>query len=123
MVYSSKEKLIGNEMEEYEEIDKIRVSGMRLAEKKYRKLKMGQYDYSPEFVTAANVITLWTLVLNKLRGRKVCAKIIIRLKKRANITCNTNVTEDEAKHMLTELYVIYKLMLDKTGELRDANLV
>ena len=70
---------------EYEAIDKIRVRSIRLAEKKCRTLKMGNHSYSPEFAQASRTITLWTLILRRLSGRKASAKTIMRQKKKGGL--------------------------------------
>ena len=68
-----------------ETIDRIRVDGMRHAEKGCRKFHTGKIPWSPEISAAQEIIELWTLVLRRLRGRKVQARTILRKKKRRDI--------------------------------------
>ena len=106
--YFRGDTLTDKEAQEYEEIDNIRVKGMHMAERGCRKYKMGNYDYSPEFRIASNIITMWTLVLRRLNGRKVGAKRILRQKKRAGYDANTNITQGEARSFLNDAYLEYK---------------
>ena len=51
----------------YEDIDRIRVDGMRHAEKGCRKFHTGKIPWSPEISAAQELIELWTLVVRRLR--------------------------------------------------------
>ena len=70
----------------------------------YSKMKMGKHGYSPEFVRAARMITLWTLVLRRLRDRQFCARMMLRQKKRAKFKGGTGVIEGEEIILLVKAY-------------------
>ena len=75
-------RLLQWQIDEYEELDKIREESMKTAEKKCRKLKMGAVKWSPELQLARDTITYYSLSLRKKLGRKVSTKIIYRLPKK-----------------------------------------
>ena len=91
----------------YEELDSIRELGMKLAERKCRKLKMGGRKWSPILQAARDTIKLWTMVRRKLRKCKVSVRTIIRLGKKLNIrTINADLESSKVK--LDEAYQNYK---------------
>ncbi len=92
---------------EFEAIDKLSSTGMLIAERKCRKLKMGGVKWSPTIQKSRDTILLWTLVHRRLKGRKVGARRIVRLKKKLSIS-HTKVTTEEAKSLLSNAYVVYK---------------
>ena len=55
---------------EYNQIDQIRVKGMKEAEKKCRKLRMGAIPYTPTYSRIRTRIEIWSLVVKKLLGGK-----------------------------------------------------
>ena len=63
---------------------------MHIAKQKCQKLKMGGVKWSPALQKTRNTILVWTLVQQKLKGRKVGSRQIISLWKKLKIS-NTNV--------------------------------
>ena len=64
---------------------------MKYAEKKCRKFKTSKIPWSLEVTMKLRSIELWTLVSKRLRGCKVNARTILRKKKAAKYTGQTNV--------------------------------
>ena len=62
---------------EYEKLDKIRIEGMKYAEKRCRRLKMGGIPWTPELTDIRVGIEVWMLVLQRNRGCKVSDKTIV----------------------------------------------
>jgi hypothetical protein len=62
--------------EEYESIDDLRCTAGRIAERKCRKLRMGQVDFSPEIQKAKLVIYAWSLLYKRANGGKVSSRLI-----------------------------------------------
>ena len=106
----------------YEEVDRIRVQGMKLAEKKCRKLHGGKIPWSPEVTAAHLVVELWTLVVRRLKGCHVSAKTILRKKKQAGYHGETNINLAEALQLLQESYATYRTVI-KTGEERRSTYI
>ena len=106
------------QIDEYEELDKIREESMKVAEKKCRKLKMGAVKWSPELQLARDTITYYSLTLRKKLGRKVSTKIIYRLSKKVNRNA-TNLSKEELKLEVDKAYKQYKLKKKKHWKLRD----
>ena len=62
----------------YEKLDRIRIDGMKYAEKRCRRLKMGGVPWSPELTYIRVGIEVWMLVIRWNRGCKVSTRTIIR---------------------------------------------
>ena len=102
----------------YEEIDKIRVEGMHLAERKCRRFKTGKIPWSPAISAAQNVIELWTLVARRCKGCKVNTRTILRQKKKAGIEADTDVNYEVACSQLTAAYKVYIAAIKDSAESR-----
>ena len=48
---------------EFEKIDELRVQGMKMAERKCRKLKMGNVPWSPKIGQASLQIHVWKMII------------------------------------------------------------
>ena len=102
---------------EYEKLDKIRIEGMKYAEKRCRRLKMGGIPWTPELTDIRVGIEVWMLVLRRNRGCKVSAKTIVRKKSKAHMNdVNTNVPDEYAQLQIDKLFIQYKeYITDATG--------
>ena len=100
-------QLTEDQMEEYEEIDKIREECMMQAEARCRKLKMGGKKWSPELQRARDRIKLWTLVLRRHNKCRVSTRSIIRLNKKLEVD-TTVTTKPQAREELDKAYLQYK---------------
>jgi hypothetical protein len=78
-------------------LDRVQAEGMIYAEKKYRKLAMGQVDYSPEVDLAKKKRWLWKEVVKKREGRPVSAAMIKQKAWQCGIQCPLSVTLVQAK--------------------------
>ena len=81
---------------EMEKIDKVRVEGMKYAEKKCRKLAMGEVDFSPELGKARQRKLLWKKIVRKKRGYKVSSSYIKRKARQCGVQCPLSCTLDQA---------------------------
>lgn len=66
-------------------IDNSCTNSILYAEKRCRKLKMGQVQWSPELANAGRMISLWNLVLRKKNGRNISSTFIKRMAKKCKI--------------------------------------
>ena len=87
---------------EYKDIDTLREKGMLYAEKKCRKLQTGKTPWSPALQRARQMITFWVLIRRRLKGCKVGARRVIRLKKKLGIKENTHLLLPEVDKKLRE---------------------
>lgn len=69
--------LTPQQQEEYEALDQLRVRGMHLAEKKCRKLKMGQRKWCPQFAEARKKINYIKTTISKLNNKKINTKLSV----------------------------------------------
>ena len=104
---------------EYEQIDILRCKGMIKAEKKCRKLKMGNIKWSPEVQQARDRIEYFKASLSKARGTKVSARFLIRLGQQ----CGANgrgMTINELEKATHNAYEEYKEVRKTHAERRES---
>jgi hypothetical protein len=70
----------------YEELDAIRIEGVKEAERRCRKLCMGQVDFSPQLRLAKVSIYVWTLLLNRAKGGKVSSRLLSHTHRKAGLS-------------------------------------
>ena len=106
--------------ESYEKIDKIRIQGMKFAEKNCRKLPMGGIPWTPELTQIRLTIEVWTLVIKRMTGCNVSTRTILRKKKKAGLSMvNTNVQLDYAQKQLNDSFIEYKKYLENSTQRRQ----
>jgi hypothetical protein len=102
------------DIEEYNLIDAIRTKGILLADKKCRKLRMGQVPLSPRLVVLWHKIKAWQLVLRKCRGAKIDSKYSTDI---ADISL---ITEDDASENLKAVRHNYKQVKRDAASIRSS---
>jgi hypothetical protein len=105
--------------EQYNELDRIREESMKTAEKKCRKLHLGAVPWTPEIGRVRKVIQYIKLRMRKLKGRRVGARTLIRLQKKAQVNFQT-LSECELKQKLDVVYKYYKKLKKKAVDLRES---
>ena len=100
-----------------ERLDRIRTEGMLHAERKCRKLAMGQVSYSPEVDHARKTRALWHLVVRKRRGKRVSSSLIRRKAKQLQIPCPLSVTLAQAKLRFQEADAAYDSLKQRAPSL------
>jgi hypothetical protein len=104
--------------EEYEKLDEIREKGMLKAEKKCRKLKMGNIKWSPEIQEARDRIEYFKASLSRAKGTNVSARFLIQLGKKCNANSRgMNILQLEKE--THDAYVHYKTLRTNHQERRD----
>jgi hypothetical protein len=93
---------------EYNAIDELRTKGILWADKRCRKIRMGQVDFSPTLVMAWNKIKAWQLVKRKFAGQKVKSRYLFRALKAAGILDISLLTLSDATEHLASALSIYK---------------
>jgi hypothetical protein len=82
---------------EYETLADLRCQGVRLAERKCRKFRMGQVSFSPEIHLARTTIYAWSMIKKKAKGLRVSSRLITRTLKKACLPYNLHL-EAAYKH-------------------------
>ena len=72
---------------EYERLDQLRTEGMKLAEKKCRKLFLGGKCWSPVLQQARDTIKYLSLCISKAKGCKVSTRLLIRMSNSLHLYC------------------------------------
>jgi hypothetical protein len=111
------------EQQQYEELDKLRCVGVAQAEKKCRKLRMGNVDFSPTVQLYMRAIRAWNLLIKKAKGLKVSSRMLARSLCKANLTSQTRslglpALEDNLK----QAYTIYYTSKGNASSLRGSAL-
>ena len=81
------------------QIDKIREEGMKKAERKCRKLMMGEVDFSPELNIWGRRMYLWKLVLRLHDGEKVSRTKIRRLARSCGVSNSFGIQRKEIQSL------------------------
>lgn len=63
--------LTANQAQTWESLDKIHMTGLRLADSKCRKFKTGEIPWSPQYQVIRSRIDFWNLMVKKLSGGSV----------------------------------------------------
>ena len=79
------DKLTPTQQAEYDDLDRIRSKCMEKAEKKCRKLHMGAVPWSPSIQYSRHLVQYLKLTLRWKKGRKVSARLLIRLSSKVGI--------------------------------------
>ena len=105
---------------EFDVIDRLRSKAMKKAERKCRKLHMGAIPWSPQLHHAAReLIQYIKLMIRKKKGRKIGARTLIRLQRKAK--CNLkNHSIEELEKELDVAYKLYKNLKKEAESLRLA---
>jgi hypothetical protein len=82
---SLQDKITDDQIKEYEALDKLRRTHLRIAENQCRKLRKGNVHYSDVIQDARNKIEAWSLLLRFHKGLKTSSRKIARTLKRAGI--------------------------------------
>ena len=90
-------------------LDTLATAASRTAEKKCRKLKMGNVAYTAESAQMRVVIELWNNVIRKKSGANISSTYIKRLSKQCNITSPMDLSIDDCK---TERSLMYRQLID-----------
>ena len=100
-------QLTEEQQREFEAIDKVRTNAMEKAEKKCRKLRMGEISWCPKMQKVRFKIQYFSLSRRKLTGRKVSSSLLLRLSKRTGCIA-INMKEQEILNQIDELYKEYR---------------
>ena len=107
------------QIEEYEELDRLKTKAMEAAEKGCRKLKMGEVKWSPQLQIARDRIRYYTLSRRKLLGRRVRSSLLTRLSKKVSrIATHLDLSQIEEK--IDESYKAYKKLRKNHEKLRES---
>lgn len=77
--------LTEEDKKEFEKLDKLRFHGMKLAEKKCRKIRAGKIAHSLPFKYAKLKLRYVKLTISRKRGCKIGARLLLRLSKQCNV--------------------------------------
>jgi alpha-tubulin suppressor-like RCC1 family protein len=102
-LYSTRDgKFTPLQRQQLERLDRVREEGMLCAEKKCRKLAMGNVDFSPEVDTAKKRRWLWQQVVKKREGKRISSALLKQKARQCGIVSPLSVTLAQAhqRHFL-----------------------
>lgn len=105
--------------EEYERINKHVTECCLAAERKCRKVRVGQVPFSPIVDTAAKTIYLWSLISNKMKGTKVSSSLIKRLSKKCEIIIDNDLTYEQVRLLRNAAIKRYKQLKPSAKQHRE----
>lgn len=91
-------------------IDDIRTQSILIADRKCRKLKMGQVPFSPALLNSWKKIKAWRLIIRKCEGKKIDSRYLKRTLKAADIGDQSLITISEAKENLQTSLTTYRYL-------------
>ncbi len=106
----------------YEEIDLERCKGVMLAEKKCRKLRMGQVSFSPVIQQASRTIRAWDLLEKKAKGIRTSSRLLSRSLNKAKLPPESRgLPLEKIRKNSQEAYKAYYVTKGSHKELRDSH--
>ncbi len=116
-VYESEEFVIADQ-KEYEAIDKLRVKGMKWAERHCRKVKVGKVEWSPKLQAAMDTQRYWKLTLLRAQGQRISARRLIRLAKKIKLRHDRTLSLGEITELCAAAKKAYKKEKKKASSAR-----
>ena len=121
-LHQSYSKPLTEDQEEiFEKLDEIREQGMLYAENNCRRLKMGGIRWSQVLQQAMDTIEYLKLSRSRRLGKKVSARILIRLAKKCTIDAQ-RMDNDTLETEINKAYKVYKGIKKNHQELRKSYL-
>ena len=111
------DKLTPHQQAEYDALDIIRVRAMAKAERKCRKLHMGALPWSPSLQYSRNLVQYIKLTMRRKQGRRVGARVLIRLSTKVGVNMEDKTVQELAKQ-LYEANKVYKSKKKEAASLR-----
>jgi hypothetical protein len=110
-------KMSHAQMNEYNQLDNIRIQATLVAQQRCRKLRMGAVPYSPKLCSAGKKICAWKLLLKKKSGGSVKTKYFHRTLKDTDITEMSLLTISDIQENLCNAWQSYhSLKRSSTGD-------
>ncbi len=92
----------------FAKIDHQRCNGMRMAEKRCRKVHTGKYSWSPEFEYCRKLVSFWSLMIKRQDGELIHARRLTRLLDKLDFTVSSfDHPPDECKQELDKAWLRY----------------
>ena len=99
LFFNFKVPLTQQDVKEYEKLDTLRANGMKKAESKCRRLKMGACKWSPKYAEAHLKYKYLRLSMSRLKGKKISTKFLWRLSKNTAINAVPLSQKVSCKHI------------------------
>ena len=92
---------------DYEKIRSLRKEGILFADKRCRRLYLGEVLWSQSLQIAHNTIQLWTIVRSRKKGIKISTRQVSHFEKKAGISNSLHFNLLEVEQILKESYGRY----------------
>ena len=105
--------------QEYEKIDRLRIEGIKPAEKQCQQLRMGGVPYSDVMARFREELHAWSLVVRQKKGKKISSRHLKRIIKSSGIYVPANATLQDCEKLKREAFKRYKVdrkMAESTRE-------
>ena len=112
-------QLTAAEQEAVDKIDRIKTEAMIHAEKKSRKLRMGEVDFSPKVNEARRTMELWRMVMQRRQGKERNSAWIKRRAYSLRIVCPLSITLTQATQLFRESRRNYRKLKPRAPALRQ----
>ena len=103
----------------YKALCKRRLQGIMQADKKCRKLQMGEVPWSRTLQAAMDAIQLWKTVYSRKHRTRVSTRFISRLERRNSVKNSLKHTKLEIKTKLNKAFQQYYSLKKQAADLRE----
>ncbi len=117
----SNNPLSQEDQKDYERLDVLWCQGVELAERRCRKLRMGQVAFSPSVQAAMRSINAWSMLIRRVKGLRVSSRLLQRTMRKASL--EPVIKTLGIKFMEENLHLAYRHYYDIKGHhlsLRDS---
>jgi hypothetical protein len=90
-------------VQEWNALDRERVKAMLNAEKKCRKIRIGQTQWTPEYAKLRTVLKFWVTIKRRHEGRRHKQRFVARLAKRAGLEDKVQASLEEASQQIIQI--------------------
>ena len=104
----------------YNALRQERIKAILYADKKCRKLKMGEVPWSRTLQKAMDTIALWKAVISRKRGTRVSTRFISRLEKHADVENSLRGTLIQAQQYMKQAISRYYTLKKDADSLRES---
>ena len=112
-------KLNPTQQSEYERIDTLRVKCILKAERKCRRLKTGNVEYSPTLQLQRDLFQFWKLILKRRQGQKIDSKYLTRWERKLHLKHTFNTPIATIKNHIQSAKTHYQSLKKLHSSLRD----
>jgi len=104
----NRRRLMREQQQEYEEIDRVATTARQLAEKQCRKFKMGKVPWTPDLTKKIYQILYWKGVISQVLGRHVGTLVLRTRARKGGLQHSLQVLQSPMEQLQSKLAKAYR---------------